>query len=42
MFRAIGLIETLSGSIEDYRTKHEISSNQRFDTETFTFELIFF
>jgi len=35
MFRSIGLIETLSDFIEDYRTKHEISSNQRFEIETF-------
>jgi len=30
----------LSVFIEDYRTKHEISSNSRFDTETFNHENI--
>jgi len=32
----------LPNFIEDYRTKHEISSKERFDTEAFIYELIFF
>lgn len=39
---AIDLIEALSDSIEDYRMKHEISRNYKFNTDTFTPENILF
>jgi len=42
MILAIGSIETLPDLIEDYRTKHEISRNYRFDTEIFIHENILF